>query len=78
MNGKGSRQRPLSIPYEEYSDNFDSIFQKKYIVKVKELTNGDLFIDLPNELIGKLGWGEGDEIEWHEHNNGYLAKKKES
>lgn len=29
MNGKGSKPRPLSISYEEYSDNFDAIFGKK-------------------------------------------------
>jgi len=29
MAGKGSKTRPLSIKYEEYADNFDSIFRKK-------------------------------------------------
>ena len=28
MAGKGSKARPLSIKYEEYADNFDSIFRK--------------------------------------------------
>lgn len=77
MNGKGSKQRPLSVPYEKYSDNFDNIFNKKYTVKVQKLSDGDQFIELPDELVGKLGWCEGDQIEWHNHKNGYHAKKKE-
>ena len=77
MNGKGSKQRPLSVPYEKYSDNFDNIFNKKYTVKVQKLSDGDQFIELPDELVVKLGWSEGDEIEWHNHKNGYHAKKKE-
>ena len=44
MNGKGSKQRPLSVPYEKYSDNFDNIFRKdkpkpeeEKLVAVKEV-----------------------------------------
>lgn len=29
MNGKGDKPRPLSIPYEEYADNYDRIFGRK-------------------------------------------------
>ena len=69
-NGKGSKARPLSVPYEKYADNFDSIFRKKHIVEVKELPDGDQFIELPKELTDKLGWKEGDDIEWKDNKNG--------
>lgn len=77
MNGKGSKQRPLSVSYETYSDNFDAIFRKKHTVPIQELPNGDQFIELPEEVLKTLGWKEGDEIVWEEDEvGGYLAKKK--
>ena len=76
-NGKGSKARPLSVPYETYADNFDSIFRKKqYTVEVQELSGGDQFIELPEEILKMLDWKEGDEIEWKEDEIGtYIAKK---
>lgn len=32
-NGKGSKERPLSISYKTYGNNFDDIFRKKQKVK---------------------------------------------
>ena len=77
MSGKGSKPRPLSISYEEYSDNFDNIFRKKeFTVEVKELSGGEQFIELPDEVLKMLDWKEGDEIEWKEDEIGtYIAKK---
>ena len=78
MNGKGSKPRPLSVPYENYGDNFDSIFRKKHIVQVKELPDGDQFIELPEETIKSLNWKKGDDIEWKDIGNGtYNLTKKE-
>lgn len=78
MSGKGSKPRPLSISYEEYSDNFDNIFRKKRVVEVKELPDGDQFIELPNDMVKGLGWKEGDDIEWKDNKNGTfdLTKKE--
>lgn len=49
----------------------------QYTVPVKELENGDQFIELPDELINQLNWKEGDDIEWREIENGFELKKKE-
>ena len=76
-NGKGSKRRPLSISQDEYADNWDHIFKKKdYEVEVKELDNGEQYIELPDELMEDLVWKEGDEIEWSELDNGFELKKK--
>lgn len=78
-NGKGSKRRPLSVSYDKYADNFDAIFRKKNreYVSVKDLPNGDQFIDLPQEILDRLGWKAGDEIEWKEDEMGaYVALKK--
>lgn len=74
-NGKGSKPRPLSVSYDKYADNFDSIFRKKYTVEVKELPNGDQFIELPKNLLKKAGLKEGDEIEIKKVKNGLEFKK---
>lgn len=76
-NGKGSKRRPLSISQDEYADNWDRIFKKKsYEVEVKELDNGDQYVELPDELMEDLDWKEGDEIEWSELEDGYKLNKK--
>jgi hypothetical protein len=31
MSGKGSSSRPLSVSYEEYKNNWDSIFKKEVV-----------------------------------------------
>ena len=76
-NGKGSKARPLSVSYDTYADNFDSIFRKKQLtVEVKELSGGEQFIELPDEVLKMLDWKEGDEIEWKEDEiSAYVAKK---
>ena len=35
-----------------------------YVVKVQEAPNGKLFVELPQRLLGQLGWEVGDDIEW--------------
>ena len=37
-----------------------------YATKVQETPSGELFIELPQELIDQLGWETGDDIEWDE------------
>jgi hypothetical protein len=35
-----------------------------YIIEIQENNSGDLFIELPDELIDELGWQEGDILNW--------------
>lgn len=77
MNGKGSKARPLSVPYDQYANNFDNIFGKKQkVVEVKKLPNGDQFIEIPDDMIKSVGWKEGDKIEWKDNKNGTYDLKK--
>ena len=77
MNGKGSKRRPLSVSYDKYADNFDSIFRKKtYVLPVKETPEGDQYVELPDELLKHVGWKEGDEIEMKKVKEGYELIKK--
>jgi hypothetical protein len=38
----------------------------RYVVKVQEAPNDELFVELPQKLIDQLGWETGDEVEWDE------------
>ena len=77
MNGKGSKRRPLSVSYDKYADNFDSIFRKKnYVLPVKETPEGDQYVEIPDELLKHAGWKEGDEIEMKKVKEGYELIKK--
>lgn len=61
MSGKGSKPRPLSVSYDTYSDNFDSIFRKR-VAKITTLPDGNAFVELPNDILKKLDWKEGTNL----------------
>lgn len=44
-------------------------------VEHNELTD-EYYIILPNELLTRMGWSEGDKIEWKiKNNNSFVLKK---
>ena len=44
-------------------------------LEVKENIYGELYFDLPDELLNRLGWKEGDDIKFVEQDGGFLIKK---
>jgi bifunctional DNA-binding transcriptional regulator/antitoxin component of YhaV-PrlF toxin-antitoxin module len=44
-------------------------------LEVKENIDGELYFDLPDELLNRLGWKEGDEIKFIEKDGGFLLTK---
>ena len=44
-------------------------------LQVKETADGDLFFTLPDDLLDRLGWKEGDELKFVEHEGGFIIKK---
>jgi bifunctional DNA-binding transcriptional regulator/antitoxin component of YhaV-PrlF toxin-antitoxin module len=44
-------------------------------LEVKENIDGELYFDLPYELLNRLGWAEGDDIKFVEQDGGFLIKK---
>jgi bifunctional DNA-binding transcriptional regulator/antitoxin component of YhaV-PrlF toxin-antitoxin module len=46
-----------------------------YIIEVQENNSGDLFIELPDELIDELGWQEGDILNWDLKGDGIVLSK---
>ena len=44
-------------------------------LKLKETEDGDLFFNIPDDVLERLGWEEGDEIKFVERDGGFLLKK---
>ena len=44
-------------------------------LQVKENSDGELYFELPDELMIHLGWEVGDDLKFIEKDNGYLIKK---
>lgn len=50
MNGKGSKPRPLSVSYEEYGNQFDQIFRKRFTPEnISQLQPDEVFVFGSNE-----------------------------
>jgi bifunctional DNA-binding transcriptional regulator/antitoxin component of YhaV-PrlF toxin-antitoxin module len=44
-------------------------------LKLKETEDGELFFNIPDDVLERLGWEEGDEIKFVEQDGGFLLKK---
>lgn len=49
----------------------------KWLVRVQEDKNGEMFLTLPVKLLATLGWEEGDDVTWHDNKNGTWTLKKD-
>ena len=45
------------------------------LVILKETTDGDLFFTIPDEMLKRLGWEEGDDLKFEERNGSILIRK---
>jgi len=54
--------------------------EKNYTIVVQEMKGSDeLFIELPDEVINRLGWNEDTEVEFTVvDNQGFMIKKVEA
>ena len=44
-------------------------------LKLQETDDGELFFSIPDDVLDRLGWEEGDEIKFVEQDGGFLLKK---
>ncbi len=44
-------------------------------LQLKEDSFGELFFNIPDDVLNRLGWEEGDDIKFIEKNNGFIIKK---
>lgn len=50
----------------------------KYKLSAKEDINGELFFEIPPQILAQLNWQEGDDIEFIEHPEGLMLRKYET
>ena len=50
----------------------------RHLIEIRELDDGsgDVYIELPPELLAKVGWKEGDDLRFDRGKNGSLIVKK--
>jgi antitoxin component of MazEF toxin-antitoxin module len=44
-------------------------------LKLQETDDGELFFNIPDDVLERLGWEEGDEIKFVEQDGGFLLTK---
>lgn len=44
-------------------------------LKLQETEDGELFFNIPDDVLARLGWEEGDDIKFVEKDGGFLLKK---
>ena len=53
-----------------------SVEQSSTLEIQEDPVTGEQYIELPQRLLAKLGWKEGDDLEWVELENGSWSVKK--
>ena len=48
----------------------------KHEIELKETTEGDLYFNLPDDLMTELGWEEGDDLKFTDDKKGVVTIKK--
>ena len=46
-----------------------------YVLEVKEASDGELLLNLPEEIHNELGWIDGDLIEWNVKGPGLVLNR---
>ena len=44
-------------------------------LEIKENDNGDLYFALPDDVLNRLDWKEGDDLKFVEQDEGFMIKK---
>tara|TARA_Y100000004_G_scaffold193124_1_gene255059 strand:+ start:491 stop:655 length:165 start_codon:yes stop_codon:yes gene_type:complete len=49
---------------------------KRYVLEVQEDEHGEVFVELPEELLEEAGWLVGDVLEYSEETDGSIRLEK--
>lgn len=50
----------------------------KHKLSIQEDEDGELFFEIPPQILAQLNWQEGDDIEFVEHSEGLMLRKYET
>lgn len=48
---------------------------EQHTVILKETHDGDLYFDIPDDVLNRLDWKQGDDLKFIEHGDGFMIKK---
>lgn len=66
-----------SVAYFHYFNEFKKTSANNNLI-VKEDDNGELYIELPNELMEQMGWAEDTELVWTVYDDGKIGLRKKT
>jgi hypothetical protein len=70
-----------SVAYFHYFNEFEQVEKKTSMnnnLIVKEDDNGELYIELPDELMEQMGWNEDTELVWTVYDDGKIGLRKKT
>lgn len=70
-----------SIAYFHYFNEFERVQEKatmKHSTVVKETEDGELYIELSDELMEQMGWDIDTELVWTVYDDGKVGLRKRS
>lgn len=70
-----------SVAYFHYFNEFEHVREKatmKHSTLVKETEDGELYIDLSDELMEEMGWDIDTELVWTVYDDGKVGLRKRS
>ena len=70
-----------SVAYFHYFNEFEQVEKKTSMnnnLIVKEDDSGELYIELPDELMEQMGWNEDTELVWTVYDDGKIGLRKKT
>ncbi len=70
-----------SVTYFHYFNEFEQVEKKTSMnnnLIVKEDDSGELYIELPDELMEQMGWNEDTELVWTVYDDGKIGLRKKT
>jgi hypothetical protein len=69
-----------STAYFHYFDEFERVREKAPTTKfiIQEDENGELYIELPQDLLEKMGWDYTTDLIWTVNDDGTIALRKKT
>jgi hypothetical protein len=70
-----------SVAYFHYFNEFEQAGEKTPMnnkLIVKEDAEGELYIELPDELMEQMGWDEDTELVWTVYDDGKIGLRKKT
>ena len=66
----------FALPKRHSRTHFQNM--NKHTLSIQEDEDGELFFEIPPQILAQLNWQEGDDIEFIEQSDGLILRKYET